>query len=128
MNIQKTSYRPAFGATFIKNKAIVDTLKYAENTGCLRTVDSALNNLAKADDGKILAGHGKRADGSIFSFFTVGRRTHINEVADATCPEEATLNGILEIGMLGKSYRSLFGVPKPKQNITAEKLIKEYTA
>lgn len=121
-------YTPAFKANFENNRAFLEVAKYAEETGCLRTLDTALNNIKKANRGKITLVHGKNANGEIYSFFTTGRRSVPNNTSEAQTPAEASLYGIMELSMLTKKFKSLLGVSKVEQNISAEKIIKEYTA
>lgn len=125
MQIQKTNYSPTFSAKFVKNDAFKDVVKYAQEAGCLRTLDSALNNIAKAEGKDIRIIHGKA--GTIFSTFIAGKRSVSNFAGDAKTPAEATMDGILELSMLSKKFKSLMGVSNVKDNITAEKILKEYT-
>ena len=128
MEIQRTSNSPAFRANFIKNKAFVEAISCAKEQNCLRTVDSALNNIKKSNCGNIMANHGYTPDGKIYSNFICGRRSVVNYAEDAKTPAEATLNGIIELGALSKKYRSLMGTSNPEQKISVDSIIKEYTA
>ena len=127
MDIQRNNYSPAFNAKFVNNSAFQDVVKYAEQKGCLRTLDSALNTINKANDGKITILHGQTPDGKIFSTFTTGRRSVPNNVSEASCPAEASLDGILDLSMLTKKFKSLLGVSKIELDITPAKIMKEYT-
>ncbi len=128
MEIQRTNYTPSFSARFTNDKAFREVVQYAQDNGCLRTLDCALNTIKKANPGKISIIQGRTPDDKIYSTFTTGRRSVTNYAGDATCPAEATFDGILELSMLGKKFKSLLGVSKIEQDITAEKIIKEYTA
>lgn len=126
MQIQRTNYSPAFSAKFIKNVDFIDVVKYAKETGCLRTLDAALNSIAKAEGKDIRIMHGK-ANGKIFSTFIAGKRSVSNFAGDAKTPAEATMDGILELSMLSKKFKSLMGVSSVKDDINVEKMIKDYT-
>lgn len=127
MEIQRNSYSPAFNARFTNDKAFREVVQYAQEKGCLRTLDSALNTIKKANPGKISIIQGQTPDGKIYSTFTTGRRSVSNMVSDAKTPAEASMDGILELSMLGKKFKSLLGVSKIEQDITPNSIIKEYT-
>jgi len=125
MEIQRTSITPAFTAKFIPNKAFKEVVDYAAETKQLRALDSALNNINKANDGDILITHGQTASG-VFSNFTLKRRSSVNLGANCS-PAEASFNGILELGQLGRKFRSLFG-GNVKECISPADIIKNYTS
>lgn len=127
MEIQRNSYSPAFSARFTNNKAFKEVVEYAEKNKCLRTLDSALNTIKKANDGEITILHGQSPNGGIYSAFTTGRRSVSNEVSQAKTPAEASFDGILELGFLTKKFKSLLGTSKVKQDITPQRIVKEYT-
>jgi len=127
MEIQRSNYTPSFSARFANDKSFREVAQYAQEKGCLRTLDGALNVIKKANPGNISIIHGRTPEGKIYSTFTTGRRSVTNYAGEASCPAEATFNGILELSMLGKKFKSLLGVSKIEQDITAEKIIKEYT-
>lgn len=127
MEIQKTCYTPTFSAKFVNNQQFREVVQYAQEKGCMRTLDSALNTIKKANKGNITILHGKTSEGTIFSSFTTGRRSVPNNIADASSPAEASFDGILELSMLTKKFRSLLGVSNIDQNINTNSIIKEYT-
>lgn len=127
MEIQRNSYSPAFSARFTNNKAFKEVVEYAEKNNCLRTLDSALNTIKKANNGDITILHGQSPNGGFFSAFTTGRRSVSNEVSQAQSPAEASFDGILELSFLTKKFKSLMGVSKVKQDITPQRIINEYT-
>lgn len=127
MQIQKTCYAPTFNARFVNNQAFKEVVQYAQENDCMRTLDAALNLLKKANDKDITIFHGVRGDGKIYSTFTCRKRSVPNNVSDAKSPAEASFDGILELSMLTKKFKSLVGASKVEQNITPETLIKEYT-
>ncbi len=127
MEIQRINQSPAFSAKFQNNKAFQEVVQHAVNNNCLRTLDCALNTLKKADNCTITIAHGVDNNGVFYSTFLNGRRSVSNSIADAKTPAEASLDGILELSMLSRKFRSLIGTPQPKQNITKESIIKEYT-
>lgn len=127
MKIQSTNSCPTFNAKFKNNKAFQEVVQYAVDNNCLRTLDSALNTLKKADDCTIVVAHGLDNKGGIYSTFLKDRRSVSNSVAEAKSPAEASLDGILELSWLGRKFRSLVGTSQPKQNITKEGIINEYT-
>lgn len=127
MEIQRTNNCPSFNAKFKNNKAFQEVVQYAVDKNCLRTLDSALNTLKKADECTIVAQHGVNENGIMFSTFQKGRRSVSNSVADAKSPAEATLDAILGLSFLGRKFRSLVGTSQPKQNINKESIINEYT-
>ena len=123
MEISKKCNHPAFTAKFIPNKAFKEVVDYAANTKQLRALDSALNNLKKANEGDIFIMHGAN-NGHVFSNFTMGKRAVYN--ATAQTPAEASFNGILDLGALGAKFRKLAG-GNVKENITANDIMKNYT-
>ena len=127
MELNKRCYSPAFSARFTNNRPFREVVKYAVDNNCLRTLDSALNTIKKADLGEITILHGETAKGSIYSTFAQGKRSVPNSVSDAKTPAEASFDGILELSMLSKKFRSLFGVKEASQNINSERIMKEYT-
>lgn len=127
MEIQRINQSPAFNAKFQNNKAFQEVVQYAADNNCLRTFDTALNTLKKADDCTIVITHGLNREGGIFSTFLKDRRSVSNYVAEAKSPAEASFDGILELSWLGKKFKSLVGTSKPKQNITKESILKEYS-
>lgn len=127
MEIQRTNNCLSFNAKFKNNKAFQEVVQYAVDNNCLRTLDSALNNLRKADDCTITITHGLDNKGTIFSTFLNGRKSVSNPVAEAKSPAEASLDGILELSWLGRKFKSLVGTSQPQQNITKESILKEYT-
>ncbi len=127
MEIQKRCYSPAFNARFKNNAGFRDVVQYAQEKGCMRTLDCALNTIKKANYGEISILHGKNPNGNMYSTFTTGKRSVPNNITEASCPAEATFDGILELSMLGKKFKSLLGVSKIEQNITPNSLMKEYT-
>lgn len=127
MQIQRTNYSPAFSAKFINNKEMREVIQLAKDNNCMRTLDSALNTLKGVDDKTIRVLHGKTSEGRMYSTFMVGKRSVPNDVYDVKSPAEASLDGILELSMLKKKYKSLMGVSTPQDNLTVEKMIKDYT-
>lgn len=125
--IQKTCSTPSFGAKFVLNKQFKETVAWAEKNHLLRSLDSSLYNIGKAEGGDITVFHGTTPDGRIFSNFKMGKRSLLNLVGDAKSPEEATFYAINELALLGKRYRSLAGTSKVKYNATAESIIKDYS-
>lgn len=128
MEIQRTiSYSPAFSAKFVNNKSFQNLVKYAQEKGCMRTLDSSLHSLSKVDNAVIRICDGTTPDGKIYSTFMSGRRSVPNDVFDAKTPSEATLDGIIELSMFGKKYKSLIGVSRATDSITPQSMIKDYT-
>lgn len=127
MKIQHVNSCPSFNAKFKNNKAFQEVVQYAVDNNCLRTLDSALNTLKKADDCTIVIAHGLDNNGVMFSTFLKGRRSVSNSISEVSSPAEASLDGILELSWLGRKFRSLVGTSQPKQNITKDSIINEYT-
>lgn len=127
MEIQRINQSPTFSAKFKNNKAFQEVVQYAVDNNCLRTLDSALNTLKKADDCTIVVTHGVDNKGVIFSTFLKDRRSVSNSIAEAKSPAEASLDGILELSWLGRKFKSLVGTSQPKENITKESILKEYS-
>ena len=124
MKIQKISNKQSsFTAKFVPNKAFKEVVAYAESTKQLRALDSALNSIRKANEGDILIVHGS-VNNHVFSNFTLGKRSVYN--ANAQTPEEASFNGILDLGTLGSKFRKLVG-GNVKENITANDIMQNYT-
>ena len=121
--MQKVSNQPAFTAQIVPNQAFKDVVKYAKETNQLRALDTALNNLKKANNGDIIIIHGKGPNG-VFSNFQMGKRSVGNMVYET--PEESSFNGLQELSMLGRKFRSLVG-GNVKSKITPETIMKEYT-
>ena len=126
MQIQKACATPAFTAKFVNNKAFQEVLNYAKENNCLRTLDNALNNLATANRCSITIMHGKSPNGQIYSCCTAGKRSIPNCITYAKTPQEASFEGIVELSMLGKKFRSLVG-DKVKHFITTDDIVKKYT-
>ncbi len=124
MEISKKCNHPAFTAKFIPNKAFKEVIGYAEQTKQLRSLDNALNNIKNANEGDILIMHGLNGD-NVYSNFTMNRRSVFN--LGGKTPEEATFNGILELGTLGRKFRKLIG-GDVKENIKAEDILKRYSS
>ena len=124
MEISKKCNHPAFTAKFIPNKAFKEVVDYAANTKQLRALDSALNNIKKANEGDILVVHGAN-NGHVFSNFTMGKKSVYNSTAQN--PAEASFNGILDLGTLGAKFRKLIG-ENVKENISANDIMKNYTS
>lgn len=124
MKIQKIDSTSVFTAKFIPNKAFKEVVDYAAETKQLRALDSALNNIKKANDGDILIIHGQNATGA-YSSFTMGHRSSVNLCTNGT-QQQASFNGIIELGQLGRKFRSLVG-GNVKENISKEDIIKNYT-
>ncbi len=122
---QKNYSAQSFGAKF-EAKALKEVVDYAAETKQLRKLDTALNNILHANEGDILIIHGNTPDGRIFSNFTMGKRTIQNFSNGAKSPVEATFNGIVELGELGKKFRRLVG-GNVKDNTTASELISRYS-
>lgn len=114
-----------FGAKF-EPKALKEVISYASENKKLRELDSALNNILHANDGDILIIHGKTPDGRVYSNFTLGKRTVQNPVNGAKTPEEASFNGILELGKLGSLFRRLVG-GNVKEDLSASEMISRYS-
>lgn len=127
MEIKKTCYTPAFKANFLKNKQFIETVEWAKKNNCLRSLDQALYNIKHATPGEITIFHGTTPDGKIFSNFRQGRRAFVVHASDAKTPAEATFEGIQELGLLGRKFRSLMGTPEVSCDVTAEKIITDYT-
>lgn len=128
MDIQRNNYSPAFSANFAKTKQFADTVKWAKENNCLRGLDEALYRLSHANPGEITIFHGTTPDGKIFSNFRQGKRSFIAQTSDAQSPAEATYNGIQELSILGRAFRSLMGTSKVSCDVTAEKIMRDYTA
>lgn len=128
MEIQKINNNPSFNAKFKNNKSFQEVVQYAVDNNCLRTLDSALNNLKKSNDCTIIVSHGVNNKGVMYSTFMKDRRSISNPVSEATSPAQASFDGILELSWLGRKFKSLVGTSKPEQNISKEGIIKEYTA
>lgn len=120
--MQKVSNQPAFTAKIVPNQAFKDVIKYAKETNQLRALDTALNNLKKANDGDIIIIHGKNSNGS-FSNFQMGRRSVGNKVYET--PEESSFFGLQELSLLGRKFRSLVG-GNVKSKVTPETIMNEY--
>lgn len=127
MEIQRTNYSPAFSAKFVNNKEMREVIQFAKDNNCMRTLDCALNTLKNVDDKTIRVLHGTTSDGRMFSTFIAGKRSVFNFTSDAKTPAEASLDGIVELSMLKKKFKSLMGVSEVKDNLTVEKMIKDYT-
>lgn len=126
MKISNKNYSStSFGAKF-EPKALKEVIEYAANTKQLRKLDAALNNILHANEGDILIIHGKTPDGRVFSNFTMGKRTIQNLTNGAASPQEASFNAILELGELGRKFRSLIG-GNVKENITASEIYSRYS-
>ena len=123
MEISKKCNHPAFTAKFIPNKAFKEVVDYAANTKQLRALDSALNNIKKANEGDILIMHGSN-NGHVFSNFTMGKRSVYNSTAET--PAQASFNGILDLGTIGAKFKKLVG-GEVKENISVNDIIKNYT-
>lgn len=127
MKIQHNNSCPSFNAKFRNNRAFQEVVQCAVDKNCLKTLDSALNTLKKADDCTITIAHGYDNSGKIYSTFLKNRRSVSNQVSESTSPAEASLDGILELSWLGRKFKSLVGTSQPKQNITKDGIINEYT-
>lgn len=127
MEIQSTKNSLSFNAKFKNNKAFQEVVQYAVDNNCLRTLDGALNTLKKADECTITIAHGLDNKGIMYSTFIKGRQSVPNSVSDAKSPAEASLDGILELSWLARKFRTLVGTSQPKQNITKESMLKEYS-
>lgn len=126
MEISNNRYSvQSFGAKF-EQKALKEVIDYASKTKQLRQLDSALNNILHANDGDILIIHGKTPDGRVYSNFTMGKRTVQNPANAAKTPEEASFNGILELGQLGVKFRRLVG-GNVKDNFSPEEIFTRYS-
>ncbi len=126
MEISNKNYSsPSFRAKF-EAKALKEVVDYAAKNKQLRKLDTALNNILHANEGDILIIHGKTPDGRIFSNFTMGKHTIQNFSNGAQSPQEASFNGILELGELGRKFRSLVG-GDVKDKTTAQELISRYS-
>ena len=123
MEIQKRCHHPAFTAKFVPNRAFREVVQYAKDTKQLGVLDSALYNIKKANNGDILLIHGETPSG-VFSNFSIWRRAVINTPEET--PEKASFNGIIELGTLGRKFRSLVG-GDVKNSVTAEDIMKNYT-
>ena len=121
--ISKHQVSPAFTAKIVGNKAFHDVVKYAQETNQLRVLDNALHNLSLANDGEILIIHGKNKAG-VFSNFQMGKRSVGNQVYET--PEESSLNGLVQLSLLGRKFRSLVG-GNVKSKISSESIIKNYS-
>lgn len=128
MEIQRNYNTPAFQAHFARNKQFEEVVKWAEKNNCLRALDQALYNIKHANPGEITIFHGTTPDGKIYSNFRQAKRSFIVQTTDATSPAEATYNGIQELGMLGKAFRSLMGKSEVTCDVTASKIMRDYTA
>ena len=128
MEIQRNGYTPAFSAKFAKTKQFADTVKWAKENNCLRALDQALYNIKHANPGEITIFHGTTPDGKIFSNFRQGKRSFIANTSDAKTPAEASFDGIQELGYLGRAFRSLMGTSNVTCDVTAEKIMRNYTA
>ncbi len=128
MEIQRNGYSPAFSANFAKTKQFADTVKWAKENNCLRGLDEALYRLSHANSGEITIFHGTTPDGKIFSNFRHGKRSFIAQASDAKTPAEATYNGIQQLAILGRDFRSLMGTSNVTCDVTAEKIMRDYTA
>lgn len=131
MEVQKTCYAPAFQAKFVDNKAFREVVQYANEKGCMRTLDSALNTLKKTNNGDITIFHGTSPDGKLFSNFRYTyrgfiSRSCVNPTLNCESAAEASMDGILELSMLSKKFYSLTG-RNPECHITPEDIIKTYT-
>lgn len=123
MEIQKTCNHPAFTAKFVPNKAFREVVEYAKNTRQLAALDGALHNIKNANDGDILIIHGETPSG-IFSNFTMGRKTITN--TSYKTPEESSFKAILELGTLGRKFRTLVH-GDVKSKVTKDDIMKNYT-
>lgn len=123
MVIQKTCNHPAFTAKFVPNRAFREVVGYAKETKQLGALDSALHNIKNANDGDILIIHGETPSG-VFSNFSLDRKTVTN--TSLKTPEESSFNGILELGTLGRKFRSLV-CGNVKSKVTADDIMKNYT-
>lgn len=128
MNIQRNNYSPAFSANFARTKQFTEVVEWAEKNNCLRALDQALYNIKHANPGEITIFHGTTPDGKIFSNFRQGKRSFIANTSDAKTPAEASFDGIQELGFLGRAFRSLMGTSNVTCDVTAEKIMRNYTA
>lgn len=127
MEIRKTAATPAFTAKFVNNESFQNVVKFAKENNMLRTLDGALRNLETANRATIRIIDGKTPNGTIYSTFMTKKRSVANNIAEASCPAEASLDGIIELGMLGKKFRSLLGCKEVKHYISTDEIIKKYT-
>lgn len=128
MQIQQTNLnQTAFGMKFIHNANFIDTVKYAEKTGKLLQLDTALNTLKNINKGDIFIVHGKMGQ-TPFSNFTIGKKSAPVQANSATTAEEVTLNGILDLSKLSESklFQRLMGTQKIKSKITAQDILEKY--
>lgn len=125
MEIQKYNSLPAFGAKF-DGRAFKEVVEYADKTKQLRALDSALHNILHANKGDILIIHGKTPDGRIYSNFTMGKRCVQNLSSGAETPAQASFNGILELGQLGRKFRQLAG-GDVKDDLNAAGILAKYS-
>ncbi len=130
MEIQKTNFasnHTSFGMRFIKNAYFTDTVKYAGKKGKLLNLDAALNILKNVNDGDILIMHGKSGE-KVFSNFTIGKKSFPINASTAKVPEEATLEGILNLAQLqnSKLFRKFLGNDKLQCKITSADVIAKY--
>ena len=138
MEISKISTNPSFQAKFVNNKAFKDVVNYAEKSGQLNKLDTALYKLSKADRGNIIILQGKIENALVpfFSNFTLykdgfrgyrDRNAVQNLINGASTPEEASFKSILELAEFGKKYKKLFNVKEPKIYGTADDIFEKYT-
>lgn len=128
MEIQRSSFDSTnFGMKFVPNKSFIDTVKYAEKTGKLLQLDSALNKLKNVNDGDILIVHGK-SENKVFSSFTLGKRSFPLNAGNEKIPEKVTLQGILNLAKLkdSKIFTKLTGNSRIKINLTSSDIISKY--
>ena len=130
MEINKTCQHPAFTANFVRNDAFEGIVNYAQKTGKLHVLDTALNKLKNANEGDVLVVHGGNAKEELFSNFTVGRKSASVQRSnyDAESKEELSFFGILDLAKLENSnlFKMLFG-KKVKNNVSAQDIFDRYT-
>ena len=124
MKISTNGSSPKFSAKFINNNALKQVVKFADDSNQLQRLDSALNILKNSNSGDILIIHGKLPSGSVYSSFTMNKRSVVNRTAET--PAQASFQGILELSELGRKFRSLFGT-EAKISLTTDDIIKKYT-
>lgn len=124
MEINKKCMNPSFQAKFVRNKAFMEVLDWAEKNNKLRSLDIALNTLKIGNEGDITIFHGINPQGQIYSNFRHKNRSLTNKIEKT--PEESTFYGIINLAFLGKKFKSLMGCSQIKENVSKESILKQY--
>jgi len=128
MEISNNYHSPSFGLHVKRNTCFENLVQWSERHKMLPALDDILNNLSHIEGEDLLIMHGRNPQGVVYSSFSIGRKSVVNDTKGTKVPAVATFRALQELLDRDnpKLMRLLGG--QIKRNLTSEEILNKYTA